>query len=358
LTSKQRVRASIAHQQPDRVAIDYYARGEITQRLCEHLGISDGESLEQKIGVDVTCVHPIFKSLLTPRCYADPTVEITPDGLHRDIWGVGFRANQTEVGFYMDLADYPLRDLGSVAELDDYPWPTADSWDYSQVRAEAEGKSHLWVYIHSRGIFEISWFLRGFDNLLSDMAAAPERANAVMDRVQEYLMERTRRVLEAGQGAIDMVEYNDDVAAQNGLLLSPRMWREFLKPRIAAFIRMCKPYDVKIKYHCCGGLRPIIPDLIDLGVDVLNPVQVLAAGMEPAALKREFGERLTFNGGVDTQQLLPNASRDEVVARTRWLLDTLGAGGGYILGPSHAFQADVPLENVLAVYETALGRKL
>ena len=337
------------------MAIDYGAREEVTRGLCEYLGVSSAEALERRLGVDVTRVHPVFKSSLTPRGYADPTVEITPDGLYRDIWGVGFRANQTPVGFYMDLADYPLRELRSEAELEDYPWPTADLWDYSRVRAEAEAKSHLWVYAHSRGIFEISWFLRGFEGLLLDMAAAPARAHAVMDRVQEYLMERTRRLLEAGQGAIDMVEYNDDVAAQTGLLLSPAMWREFLKPRVTAFIRMCKPYGVKIKYHCCGGLRPIIPELIEMGVDVLNPVQTLATGMEPAALKRDFGERLTFNGGADTQQLLPHASRDEVVAHTRWLIDTLGAGGGYVLGPGHVFQADVPLENVLAVYETALA---
>lgn len=358
MTSKERVKKAIAHQETDRVPIDYYARDEISQRIADQIGLAPEESLSQRLGVDVVRVFPVFKSPVTDLAYGDPTVEVTAEGVYRDIWGVGFRANQTEQGFYMDLAESPLRGLEFIAELDEYLWPSADLWDYSEVAEAARAQSDLWVYTRTRGIFEISWFLRGFHKFMVDLAMAPERANALMDRVQRYLMEWTQRILEAGQGAFDMVEYNDDVGGQDGLLLSPQMWREFIKPRMAAFIRMCKSYDVKIKYHCCGGIRPIIPDLIEIGVEVLNPVQTLAAGMEPEGLKRDFGDHLTFNGGVDTQQLLPYATRDEVAAHTRWLIATLGKNGGYILGPSHVFQADVPIDNVLAVYETALGRKL
>lgn len=358
MTSKERVRKAIAHQETDRVPLDYYAREEISQRLAERIGLARGESLLQRLGADVVRVFPVFWSPVTDLAYADPTIEVTAEGIYRDIWGVGFRANQTEQGFYMDLAESPLRGLESRAELDEYLWPSADLWDYSGVAKAARAQDKLWVYTRTRGIFEISWFLRGFDEFLVDLMMAPERANALMDRVQHYLMEWTRHILEAGQGAFDMVEYNDDVGGQDGLLLSPRMWREFIKPRMAAFIRMCKQYDVKIKYHSCGGIRPIIPDLIEIGVDVLNPVQTLAAGMEPEALKRDFGDHLTFNGGVDTQQLLPYATKEAVAAHTQWLIDTLGKDGGFILGPAHVFQADVPIENVLAVYETALGREL
>ena len=140
--------------------------------------------------------------------------------------------------------------------------------------------------------------------------------------------------------------------------MAPETWRRFLKPRMAAFIRMCREYGVAIRYHSCGGIRPIIPDLIEIGVDVLNPVQALAAGMDPAGLKRDFGDRLTFNGGIDTQGLLPNASEEEVRESTRKLIDIVGCDGGLILAPSHVFQDDVPIENIIAVYETALGRRL
>lgn len=358
MLSKERVRLAIAHQETDRVPVDYQARAEVSARLRQRLGLDPEASLEEYLGVDLRGVRPTCRVEVDPLRYADPTVEVTPQGIYRDIWGVGFRANQTAIGFYMDLAENPLRDLRDPAALADYPWPTADLWDYGTIAAQAREQSQYWIVAHSRGIFEISWFLRGFDGFMLDLAMFPERANAVMDCVQAYLMARTRRILEAGQGLIDMVEYNDDVGSQKGMLLSPAMWRAHLKPRMAAFIEMCRAYQVKVRYHSCGGIRPIIPDLIEIGVDVLNPVQTLAAGMEPVGLKRDFGDRLTFNGGVDTQELLPHASAEMVRAETQRLIEVFGQNGGYILAPAHVFQADVPIDNVIAVYETALGERL
>ena len=358
MNSKHRVKTALSHQQPDRVPIDYYARQEITDQLRARFQLGPDESVEDYLGVDVRGIGPRIKHEAHPLCYADPTAAVTPDGLYRDIWGVGFRANETAVGFYMDLADNPLRGLNDVCELDDYPWPTADLWDYSDIADQGRAASNYWTWAHSRGIFEISWFMRGFDQFLLDLSIEPERASAIMDHVQAYLMERTRRILEAGHGLIDMVEYNDDVGGQNGMLLSPAMWRQFVKPRMKAFIELCKPYGVAVRYHSCGGIRPILPDLIEIGVDVLNPVQTVARGMDAAGLKRDFGDRLTFNGGVDTQELLPHANVDRVREETRRLIECLGRDGGFILAPAHVFQADVPVANVAAVYEVALGRRL
>jgi len=358
VTAKERVNCSLAHQQPDRVPIDYQARDEITAALKQRLGLPSDEALHVALGVDLRAVGPTFKGGAAPLAYADPTVQVTEAGIHRDIWGVGFVPNQTAAGFYMDLAENPLAELDSIGALDEYPWPTADLWDYSRVAEQARRLSQYHVRVHSRGIFEISWFLRGFNGFLFDLAARPDLAARLMDFVQAYLMERTRRILGAAGGLVDIVEYNDDVASQKGLFISPAMWREHLKPRMAEFIRMCKGYGVAIRYHCCGGLRHIIPDLIEIGVDVLNPTQTLAAGMEPEALQCDFGEAITFDGGIDTQDLMPHATADQVRAETRRMIDLMGRNGGYILGPAHAFQADVPLDNVIAVYETALNRTL
>ena len=358
MTSKERVRAAIEHRQPDRVPIDFCARGEVVAKLCERLAVKAGESIEERLGVDLRGAGPRFIGWTDPLCYADPTVEVTDDGVHRDIWGVGFKPNQTSCGFYMDLASSPLRKISSVEELDRHKWPSADLWDYLTIADQARANAAYWVIAHSRGIFEISWFMRGFEEFMMDLASDPDFANAIMDRVQAYLMEKARRILEAGKGHIDMMEYNDDVGGQDGILIAPDTWRRYLKPRMAAFIRMCKPYGVRIRYHSCGGIRPIIPDLIEIGVDVLNPVQALAAGMEPEGLKRDFGKRLTFNGGIDTQDLLPHCAVDEVRRATRRLIDVVGKDGGLVLAPSHVFQDDVPIENIVAVYETALGREL
>jgi len=340
------------------VPIDYFARAEVSQALVKLLRLPPGQRLDERLGCDIRGVGPSFKKPAADLAYADPTIRVDPGDIYRDIWGVGFKPNQTATGFYMDLSDYPLRGIQTMDEIESHPWPTADMWDYSTIADQARSVSDYWVWAHSRGIFEISWFIRGFDEFLEDMAVRPERANAVMDRVQAYLMDRTERILQAGDGLIDMMEYNDDVGGQYGLLMSPAMWRQFIKPRMARFIAMCREYGVRIRFHCCGGCRPIINDLIEIGVDVLNPVQTVADGMEPEGLKRDFGDRITFNGGIDTQQLLPYATEDEVRAETRRLIDILGRDGGYILAPAHNFQADVPLRNIVAVYETALGEKL
>jgi len=358
MTSKERVRAAIEHRQPDRVPIDFCARSEVIEKLRQRLGLGPGQSLEEHLGVDLRGVGPIFMGETAPLCYSDPTTRVTPDGIYCDIWGVGFKPNQTSCGFYMDLALSPLRRVESLDELDEYPWPSADLWDYAPIPAQARANAAHWVWAHSRGIFEISWFLRGFGEFMTDLACNPDMASVIMDHVQHYLSERMRRTLESGRGLIDMAEYNDDVGGQEGILMAPETWRRFLKPRMAAFIRMCREYGVAIRYHSCGGIRPIIPDLIEIGVDVLNPVQALAAGMDPEGLKRDFGDRLTFNGGIDTQGLLPNASEEEVRESTRKLIDVVGRDGGLILAPSHVFQDDVPIENIIAVYETALGRRL
>ncbi len=358
MTSKERVRMAIAHQKPDRVPIDYAAREEVSAALTARLGLKPGQKLMERLGVDLRRVEPVFTGWSDPLCYSDPTVEVTPDGIYRDIWGVGFRPNRTDVGFYMDLADSPLKGITSDQQIADHRWPTADLWDYSTIADQAKANPDHWVWVESRGVFEISWFVRGFDTFMEDLAMAPERAEAVMDHVLATLIERIRRILDASQGRMDMVEYNDDVGSQRGLLISPAMWRQFVKPRMARLLALCRSYGVKIRYHSCGGIRPIISDLIEIGVDVLNPVQWPATGMNPFELKQEFGDRLTLNGGIDTQDLLPYATIDEVRRSTAELIEALGNNGGYILAPAHVFQPDVPVENVVAVYETALGHRL
>ncbi len=174
-----------------------------------------------------------------------------------------------------------------------------------------------------------------------------------MDRIIAYLFERSRRILEAGEGRMAIFEYNDDVAHQRGLMISPQMWRLHVKGRMARFCDLAHAHGAVLRYHCCGSVRAIMDDLIEIGVDILNPVQPLAEGMDPFELKRDFGRRITFDGGIDIQHLLPNGSPGEVRAQVRRMIDVVGAEGGYILGGSHNIQADTPVENVIAMVEEA-----
>ena len=355
MTPRDRIRATVNHRQPDRVPRTTPMAAETADRLKKHLGV-DSAGLAAWCGQDLHYVGPGFRRSVSPMCYADPTIEVTADGLYLDIYRVPFRPVQAGDQQYMELAGRPpLANCTSAADLARHPWPDADWWDYSNLAADIARLPDAALNSHSRGFFEISHFMRGGDLFLADLAGDPSFACAIMDRVIDYLLDRARRILVAGAGRFDMFEYNDDVATQRGLFMSPTMWRQLFRPRIARFCDLIHSFGAKVRYHSCGSVRAIIPDLIDVGVDILNPIQPLAAGMDPFELKREFGQHLTFDGGIDTQELLPHSTADQVRTHTRRMIAEVGASGGYILGPSHSLQMDVPVENIVAMIEEANG---
>ena len=172
MTSKERVRRAIEHKETDRVAIDFAARQEIYDKLREKLCLGPGETVETRLGVDMRGVGPSIIRSAHPLCYADPTV-LVENNVYFDIWGVGFRLSRTESGEYMDLCSNPLKKLSSVTELNDHPWPKADIWDYSGIHEQADANKDFWVGAHSRGMFEIAWFMRGFEEFMMDMLSDP-----------------------------------------------------------------------------------------------------------------------------------------------------------------------------------------
>lgn len=188
---------------------------------------------------------------------------------------------------------------------------------------------------------------------MMDLALNPDFTCSLMDHIAEYLLERTRILLETGQGEFTVFEYNDDIASQSSLLVSPDMWRKYNKPRMAKFCDLIHSHGAKVKYHSCGSVCEVIPDLIEIGVDILNPVQPLAQGMDPFELKREFGKDLVFHGGIDIQVLLPHASVELVREQVRKMIDVVGRDGGFILSGSHTLQADAPVQNIIALLEEA-----
>jgi uroporphyrinogen decarboxylase len=183
------------------------------------------------------------------------------------------------------------------------------------------------------------------------MAADPAIPTYIMERITDILAEVTRRLLHQAGDDIDMVYFYDDVGSNLSLLISKKMWRTLIRPWHEKLIAVAKQHNKQVMYHTDGAVRPLIPDLIEMGVDVLNPIQPGTAGMEPAALKRDFGARLCFHGGVDIVGLLPKASPAEVREAARRLATELGQDGGYVMAGSHHIQCDTPLENVLALYD-------
>jgi uroporphyrinogen decarboxylase len=353
VTSRERVRTALAHRQPDRVPIGMNFQSEVFEKVKKHLGLDD-RGVWEWIGQDFSGTGAKLPGVASDVRYADPTVRVDGNGRLFDIWGVPFRQVKTEFQSYVELAgEPPLAGCESIEELTRYPWPRADAWDYSAIHRELEAVSEMALTGHSRGFFEIAHFMRGMEGFLTDLALNPEFAGALMDHISEFLLEKTRRTLEAGGGQYMIFEYNDDVASQRGLFISPGMWREHIKPRMAEFCKVIHAHGAKVRYHCCGSPYAILNDLVEIGVDILHPVQPLATDMDPFRLKEEFGDRLTFHGAIDTQRLLPMGSETEVRRHVRKMIDVVGRNGGYILAGSHSIQGDVPLGNILAMVEEA-----
>ena len=274
------------------------------------------------------------------------------DGDYVDEWGVGWRSQPYETlfgtGHYTEIVGHPLADDAAIADYKP-PDPTRPELYTEAERVVREFGDTYWIVgVTVTTIFETAWALRGLQRMLIDLAEAPDVAAYILDIPFRYHLAAAKRLVELG---VDMIWTGDDVGTQQRMLISPRHWRRYLKPRMATFIAELKAINpaVKVAYHSDGNIMPIIPELIEIGVDVLNPVQ--PASMDPAEVKRQFGDRLCFWGTVDEQHTLPfgtpAAVRDEIIRR----LHTVGAGGGLILGPTHHVQLDTPLENFWAMVD-------
>ncbi|MFQ6098700.1 MAG: uroporphyrinogen decarboxylase family protein [Armatimonadota bacterium] len=246
---------------------------------------------------------------------------------------------------------FPMTHLESVEELEAFPWPDfTAAYRHAHLEADAERlhAAGFWVNGSVGHIYETAWQMTGMERLLSDCILNLERSAYILDRIMEDRCFVARRVAEAGA---DMLSLGDDVGMQHKLMMHPDMWREWLKPRLAKVIRAGREVnpDIHVFYHSDGNIQDIIPDLIEVGVTVLNPIQPEC--MDPIRLKREYGDRLAFWGTIGTQTTMPFGTAEEVKATVREMCETVGEGGGLILAPTHVLEPDVPWENIVAFFE-------
>ncbi len=344
MSPRERAFAALAHREPDRVPVDLWAVPELWQRLQDGLGANNRAEVLRRLCVDVRWVAPE---------YVGPQRTL-PNGVSVDHYGAWRKVVQHGFGSYHEYAGYSLAEVRTAADVRAWDGPRSEYWDMTGVAAqldELDAEDEYLVCYDLGGIFERSWGLLGMERFLTDLATEPEVPCAIMDRITDLYIANATRLLQAYAGRVHVIYTWDDIAHQRGLIMSPAMWRRFVLPchqRLNAAIRQ---FDVKIMYHSCGAIYPYIPALIqDVGIDILNPLQPAADGMDLARIKREFGERVCFHGALDIQTTLPHGSVADVYAEVRNRCQVLGKGGGYILAPSHYMQNDIPLENVLAMY--------
>lgn len=342
----ERVACALEHRPPDRVPFDFWAVPETIAKLKNYLKTKDGEELLQLLGIDCRIIGPD---------YIGPKPEVLPDGTYYTDWGSHRRVVRNEYSSYEEYASFPLGGANSRAEVEAWPrWPRPEYFEWSHLVDKIKSvnsRVRYHVRIDVGGIFESAWALYGLDHFLTGLYDNPDVPCAIMDCYTDLMIQNVQRMMDAGAGLIDMVYTYDDVAVQNDLLMSRAMWQKFILPRHMRLNKVIKQVGVKILYHSCGAIYPLIGALIsEMGIDALNPLQPRARMMDMAKIKNEFGDKVAFHGGIDLQQTLPFGSQEDVVAEVRDRCNTLGKGGGYICTSAHYIQADVPVENILAMY--------
>jgi uroporphyrinogen decarboxylase len=358
MTHRQRILAVLDRQPVDRLPVDLWHTPEVAAMLRDHFGAADDFTMWKALGLDKIVWNFIgYRNEEGENAGAQSGAGAESGG-GRTMWGVPLRNIQAGEANYAEFGEAPLDGYDSPGSLDDYPWwPSLDRFDYEGALTLARRASPDYAVIGPWvSLFEIYCQMRGLEQSMMDLMEDPELVDAILDRIETIQTAMMERFLPLAKGHLDLVFISDDIAGQQSLLLAPGMWRRHLEPRLRRWCDLIHSHGLKVFYHTDGAARPLLKPIIDCGVDVLNPIQHACPGMDMAELKQEFGDRVVFHGGVDNQSVLPRGSADEVREEVRNCLNTLGAGGqGYICCSCHNVQAGTPLENILAMVETALN---
>jgi len=341
VTPRERVLAAFAHQEPDRVPIWCGSSAEFWTKAKAELSLDD-EGLRLRFGDD-------FRRVFAR--YAGPEVPLSPAAVSRTPFGI----ERAGMGYGQPI-NHPLADAGLDA-VHAYGWPDPAWTDVSTVRAQA--KPRVGEFAILGGDWSPFWHdvieLFGMERMYYAMYDEPELVDAVMGRVVDYYAESSRRIFDEAADLIDIFFIGNDLGSQRGPLLGEELFRRFVLPHLARLVDLGHSYGLKVMLHCCGGIAELIPGMIEIGLDGLHAVQPSCTGMDLRSLKERFGDRIVFNGAIDSHHVLIKGTPDLVRAKTRETLDIMMPGGGYVAGASHdSILEETPVGNVLAMFDTVM----
>jgi hypothetical protein len=348
MTSKERVRTTFAHEEPDRAPVNYLANAEIDLALKRHFGLADddGEGIARRLGVD-------FRGVWTP--YIGHKRHADLPGVNVDEWGVHRRWVEHETGGYWDYCDWPLANA-TLAEVEAWPLPSPDDYNYSAVAATCRRQSEYFTFCGDAGVGDIinsNGMLRTMEQVLVDLISDDPAGLRLIDRRLAVKLEIVRRTLSAGAGMFDALWIGEDLGTQRGPTLSLELFRRHIRPRMQQFVDLAKAWHIPVIIHSCGSSSWAFDDFVEMGISIVDTLQPEAKDMAPAYLKRRYGQELCFHGMISTGGPLAYGSADDVARNVRETLATMMPGGGYALAPTHCIQSNSPVANVLALYETA-----
>ena len=330
----ERVTEALAHRQPD-LCPAFMGRIDDLAHWCESYGVEDEDGVRSFLQMDIRKVDYSGTFRLE-------------EG--KNIWG----ASAVFGSYGSERGSYPLADAQSVADVEKYPWPTAEALDMELYTRRVESADPQYPFILSIGFLPILDTLMdmfGMEEALVLMLTEPEIAEAALAHIETFLLETMKRVMDAHAQRAFAFWLGDDFSTQRGMMISPEAWRKFLKPVYKKLFDLVKSYGLMVWFHSCGTFRQVLPDLVDIGMDIWETVQAHLEGNDPQELKNEFGAHLTFFGAINCQKTLPFGSTEDVRKEVRERIRILGKNGGYICGPDHSIQANMPAENIIALYD-------
>ena len=347
MNSRERVLAAVKRQRPDRPATSLRCTVEAWDSLKKHLGVETNDDVMNALDIDLRWVGVPF---IGPK--ERSAIPLGSEGT--DFWGCHNRKVENDFNSYFEFDNHPLASASSVQDINRHDWPSLDWWNYAALPAAiqaANRKEPRAIMYFAGGSFETPWYMRGMEAFMIDLYENPDIVDAICSHVTEYYLQRAFRAIDASNGMIDMIGSGGDLGSQRGMMVNPDVWRERIKPYSAKLIATFKKRGFSTFYHSCGSIVPVIGDLIEMGLDVLDPIQVSAAGMKPEELFPAFGDRLSFHGAIDEQELLPHGTPKQVYDETTRVIDILGQNGGFIVSPNHQVQGDTPPENIVAIFD-------
>ena len=344
-----RVIKTLKMEKTDRPPTDYTATPEVNEILFRHFGFENVKQIQDHFQIDLRWVYPKF----TGPEELSGAAGVGAEG--KDFLGITWKPVKNKYATYNEISISPLADARTVKDIEDYSWPSIDWFDFSHLNEEIkrinDSERHF-ICFFAGGAFETPWYMRGMENYLTDLLTQPEIAETISRKAQEFYKARALKALEQTDGQIDMIGSGGDIGTQRGMMISPDTWRKHVKPYTKELIRSFKDMGYYTFYHSCGSLIPVIEDFIEMGLVILDPIQISADGMDPEILKATYGRRLSFHGGVDEQTMLPVLSPDKLENEIVNLIGILGRDGGYIPCAAHAIQPDTSIENITTMYKT------
>ena len=340
MTGKERLHNALEYKITDRPPFDFWAEDATKNRLYAYLGHNDLNVFLDKLKVDIRETNAITPSEIQ-----------VDDEIYQNIWGERYIFRNLEYGKMREDIPGALSSAKSMNDLRAFPWPKNDDFDYSLLRAECDLALEKGCAIRYgfADVWQRPALARGLENALADLYDNPEWMHYLSSLFTDFYIEDYRRAWEVSGGNIDLFMIVSDLGTQNGPLISLRMFRDFVAPYIKRLVDVIHFMGAKAIFHSCGDISIFIPDLIEIGVDVLDPIQPVGRQMQPEALAKYNGS-ICFHGGMDVQRLLLQGTAEEIKAQAHRYFNVLGSG--YILAPTHLFQPDIPPENIIAVYES------